>query len=106
MPHSPVCMHKPTWDASKSLTFWPKALHLVSLSQVSAEIGCLRTTCECPAEYLGGAITCDAYHMTDPRADGLGVSTCIELALKDAGIEKEQVCLRIRFQYWFLQRSA
>ena len=29
--------------------------------------------------------------MTDPRADGLGVSTCIELALKDAGIEKEQV---------------
>jgi 3-oxoacyl-(acyl-carrier-protein) synthase len=43
------------------------------------------------AEYLGGAITCDAYHMTDPRADGLGVSTCIELALKDAGIEKEQV---------------
>jgi 3-oxoacyl-(acyl-carrier-protein) synthase len=38
-----------------------------------------------------GAITCDAYHMTDPRADGLGVSTCIELALKDARIEKEQV---------------
>ena len=42
------------------------------------------------AEYLGGAITCDAYHMTDPRADGLGVSTCIELAIKDAGIEREQ----------------
>ncbi|KAK9813172.1 hypothetical protein WJX72_010081 [[Myrmecia] bisecta] len=43
------------------------------------------------AEYLGGAITCDAHHMTDPRADGLGVSTCIRLALKDAQIEKEQV---------------
>ena len=43
------------------------------------------------AEYLGGAITCDAYHMTDPRADGLGVSTCIELALKDAKIDKGQV---------------
>ena len=41
-------------------------------------------------EYLGGAITCDAHHMTDPRADGLGVSTCIQLALKDARIEKEQ----------------
>jgi len=39
------------------------------------------------AEYLGGAITCDAHHMTDPRADGLGVSTCIELAIDDAGIE-------------------
>ncbi|EIE18917.1 3-oxoacyl-synth [Coccomyxa subellipsoidea C-169] len=43
------------------------------------------------AEYMGGGITCDAYHMTDPRADGLGVSTCIEIALKDAGIEREQV---------------
>ena len=43
------------------------------------------------AEYLGGAVTCDAYHMTDPRADGLGVSTCIELALKDAKIDKGQV---------------
>jgi 3-oxoacyl-[acyl-carrier-protein] synthase II len=42
-------------------------------------------------EYLGGAVTCDAYHMTDPRADGLGVSTCIELALKDARIERDQV---------------
>ena len=43
------------------------------------------------AEYLGGATNCDAYHMTDPRADGLGVSTCIQLALKNAQIEKEQV---------------
>jgi len=43
------------------------------------------------AEYMGGAVTCDAHHMTDPRADGLGVSTCIELALKDAGIDKEQI---------------
>jgi hypothetical protein len=29
--------------------------------------------------------------MTDPRADGLGVSTCIELALKNAQIERDQV---------------
>lgn len=43
------------------------------------------------AEYLGGAVTCDAHHMTDPRADGLGVSTCINLALKDAGVEREQI---------------
>jgi len=43
------------------------------------------------AEYLGGAITCDAHHMTDPRADGLGVSTCIEAAIRDARIEREQV---------------
>ncbi len=43
------------------------------------------------AEYLGGALTCDAHHMTDPRSDGLGVATCINLAIKDARIEKEQV---------------
>lgn len=43
-------------------------------------------------EYLGGAVNCDAHHMTDPRADGLGVSTCIKLALEDAQItEREQV---------------
>lgn len=45
------------------------------------------------AEYLGGAVTCDAYHMTDPRKDGLGVSSCIELAIKDAGIDRDQVSL-------------
>ncbi|MCD7455514.1 3-oxoacyl-[Datura stramonium] len=37
------------------------------------------------AEYLGGAVNCDAYHMTDPRADGLGVSSCILSSLEDAG---------------------
>lgn len=29
--------------------------------------------------------------MTDPRADGLGVSTCIQLALKDAGVGVDEV---------------
>ena len=43
------------------------------------------------AEYLGGGISCDAHHMTNPRDDGLGVSTCIENALKQAGIDKEQI---------------
>ncbi|KAF3449910.1 hypothetical protein FNV43_RR05989 [Rhamnella rubrinervis] len=43
------------------------------------------------AEYLGGAVNCDAYHMTDPRADGLGVSTCIESSLEDAGVSPEEV---------------
>ncbi len=43
------------------------------------------------AEYLGGGISCDAHHMTDPRADGLGVGICIENSLKQAGIDKEQI---------------
>ncbi len=43
------------------------------------------------AEYLGGALSCDAYHMTDPKEDGAGVALCIENALKDAGIAKEEI---------------
>jgi 3-oxoacyl-[acyl-carrier-protein] synthase II len=43
------------------------------------------------AEYLGGAINCDAYHMTSPREDGFGVASCIEDALKDAGVAKEEI---------------
>ncbi len=43
------------------------------------------------AEYLGGAVGCDAHHMTAPIEDGSGVSRCIEDALKDSGISKESV---------------
>jgi 3-oxoacyl-[acyl-carrier-protein] synthase II len=43
------------------------------------------------AEYLGGAVNCDAYHLTDPRPDGSGFKDCIELCLKDGGINKDRV---------------
>lgn len=43
------------------------------------------------AEYLGGAISCDAYHMTEPRPDGLGVAMCIEKALHNALLRPEDV---------------
>ncbi|MCE5316999.1 MAG: beta-ketoacyl-ACP synthase II [Parachlamydia sp.] len=43
------------------------------------------------AEYLGGGISCDAYHMTEPRPDGAGVALCVRNALKDAGISPESV---------------
>ena len=43
------------------------------------------------AEYLGGALSCDAHHMTDPRADGEGVRLCIEKALTDARCVPEDV---------------
>lgn len=46
------------------------------------------------AEYLGGAVNCDAYHMTDPRADGFGVSSCIRKSLEDAGVAPEEVIQR------------
>lgn len=43
------------------------------------------------AEYLGGAVSTDAYHITSPREDGSGVASCIEAAIKDAGIDKEEI---------------
>jgi len=43
------------------------------------------------AEYLGGAINCDAHHMTNPREDGEGVAGCIKEAIRDAGIPKEKI---------------
>ncbi|XP_057479841.1 3-oxoacyl-[acyl-carrier-protein] synthase I, chloroplastic-like [Actinidia eriantha] len=43
------------------------------------------------AEYLGGAITCDAHHLTDPRADGSGVAACIYKGLQNAGVSPEEV---------------
>jgi 3-oxoacyl-[acyl-carrier-protein] synthase II len=43
------------------------------------------------AEYLGHGLSCDAHHITEPRADGMGVATCIKNALKDAGLKQEDV---------------
>ncbi len=43
------------------------------------------------AEYLGGGLSCDAYHITELRADGSGVSICIENALADAQVSKDRV---------------
>jgi len=43
------------------------------------------------AEYLGGGMSCDAHHMTEPRGDGQGVALCIERALEDAGISASEV---------------
>ncbi|KAF5726103.1 3-oxoacyl- acyl-carrier-protein synthase II [Tripterygium wilfordii] len=43
------------------------------------------------AEFLGGSFTCDAYHMTEPHPDGVGVILCIEKALAQAGIAREDV---------------
>ncbi|KAJ9183705.1 hypothetical protein P3X46_007521 [Hevea brasiliensis] len=43
------------------------------------------------AEFLGGSFTCDAYHMTEPHPDGIGISLCIEKALAQAGVSKEDV---------------
>ncbi|XP_058756720.1 3-oxoacyl-[acyl-carrier-protein] synthase II, chloroplastic-like [Vicia villosa] len=43
------------------------------------------------AEFLGGSFTCDAYHVTEPHPDGAGVILCIERALLQSGVSKEDV---------------
>lgn len=43
------------------------------------------------AEYLGGGISCDAHHMTEPRPDGEGVALCLQRALTDAGVNADEV---------------
>ena len=43
------------------------------------------------AEYRGGALTCDAHHMTEPTPDGSDVGRCIKLALQDGGLKIEDV---------------
>ncbi len=43
------------------------------------------------AEYVGGGVNCDAYHMTEPRPDGKGIASCIRMALNDGNVKAEDV---------------
>jgi len=43
------------------------------------------------AEYKGGSMSCDAHHMTEPKADGSGVARCIQDALKDADLTPKEI---------------
>ncbi len=43
------------------------------------------------AEFVGGALGADAYHLTDPRPDGAGVRACIERALESTGVSAADV---------------
>ncbi|UOU99143.1 beta-ketoacyl-ACP synthase II [Chryseobacterium daecheongense] len=43
------------------------------------------------AELVGAAMTADAYHMTAPHPDGVGAIKAMQLALKEAGINTEDI---------------
>ena len=42
-------------------------------------------------EFIGYAMTADAYHMTAPDPEGRGASECMSLALKDAGVTPKDI---------------
>ena len=42
-------------------------------------------------EFLGGASTADAHHITAPSPGGVGAVTCMRLALADAGLEPRDI---------------
>jgi len=43
------------------------------------------------AEVIGGGMSSDAYHMTAPHPDGIGVERVMKNCLNDAGLQPEQV---------------
>lgn len=43
------------------------------------------------AEYLGGGVSCDAYHMTNPREDGGGIISSLKLGLRNAEVDPSRV---------------
>ncbi|MFM7327962.1 MAG: beta-ketoacyl-ACP synthase II [Bacteroidota bacterium] len=43
------------------------------------------------AEVLGGAMTCDAYHITAPHPEGAGITRVMELALKEANLKTSDI---------------
>jgi 3-oxoacyl-[acyl-carrier-protein] synthase II len=43
------------------------------------------------AEVIGGGMNCDAYHITAPHPEGIGVVKCMSLALQDAKLHPEAI---------------
>ena len=43
------------------------------------------------AEIIGYGATCDAYHITSPDIEGRGLASCLEMALKDARVAKDDI---------------
>ena len=42
-------------------------------------------------EIVGYGATCDAYHVTTPREDGIAVAKAIELAMEEANVKSEEI---------------
>jgi len=42
-------------------------------------------------EVMGGGLSADAYHMTQPHPEGLGAQKCMQYALEDAGMDTSEI---------------
>ncbi|KAL9224195.1 hypothetical protein vseg_000257 [Gypsophila vaccaria] len=76
------------WDANRDGFVMGEGAGVLLLEELDHA---LNRGAEIYAEFLGGSFTCDAYHMTEPHPEGVGVALCIEKALADAGLTKEEI---------------
>nr|GMD37090.1 3-oxoacyl-[acyl-carrier-protein] synthase II, chloroplastic-like [Ipomoea batatas] len=70
-----------SWVKEREFCFW-KNLSMRSEQKRGATIY---------AEFLGGSFTSDAHHMTEPHPEGTGVVLCIEKAIANSGVCKDDV---------------
>ncbi|KAK9697313.1 hypothetical protein RND81_08G029400 [Saponaria officinalis] len=76
------------WDANRDGFVMGEGAGVLLLEELDHA---LNRGAEIYAEFLGGSFTCDAYHMTEPHPEGVGVALCIEKALAEAGLAKEEI---------------
>ncbi|KAK9705628.1 hypothetical protein RND81_07G071900 [Saponaria officinalis] len=76
------------WDANRDGFVMGEGAGVLLLEELDHA---LERGAEIYAEFLGGSFTCDAYHMTEPHPQGAGVALCIEKALVEAGLAKEDI---------------
>ena len=84
---APACASRP-WDKGRDGFVMGEGAGVLVLESLEHA---LKRGAPILAEYLGGGISCDAYHMTEPRPDGKGVAACINKALKEAQIDATSV---------------
>lgn len=58
---------------------------------LETEAHALKRNARIHAELLGFANSTDGYHVTAPHPDGIGAIACMDMAIKKAGITKEQI---------------
>ncbi|KAI4302909.1 hypothetical protein MLD38_038602 [Melastoma candidum] len=61
-----------------------------SIKQIMESLEATKRGANIIAGYLGGSISSEAHHITEPHPDGLGISHCTENSLEDARFSPEE----------------